>query len=451
MSSSSSSSTTTNPNVYLDISIGNIKGRLVITLFNDIVPKTSENFRCLCTGEKGRGLHYKGSRFHRIISGFMAQGGDITKGDGTGGESIYGKKFNDENFNIKHTSAGYLSMANAGPNTNGSQFFILFKATPHLDGRHVVFGKVTEGIELLKVLEKVLTDNKDCPRHDVIITDCGQIHNDDSNTQTTTSTIDKKSSSSNSSSSSSKQNDVINDSTKNEKDDNIMSSSSSSNIEEKGTDDIKTMSAEDIEHATMEMTDVQKRLFKLRMKINQGRKANRDEVEEEYKRYNVKNYNYNSKNEKNLDASFDNNTYTKKSKSTMSITAADAEANVLKRQQKDDSEKTFGWEAFTAEAGYRSYEKQLHKLPTNTKTAIDSDQLSYGKSTVTKSGLNRLAKEIEEKEEAKKKYRKHRMEFDSTDVDGINAKNLHFNKKLKRSFDKYTVEIRQNLERGSAL
>lgn len=426
----------------MDISIGSIKGRLVITLFADVVPKTAENFRCLCTGEKGRGLHYKGSKFHRVISGFMAQGGDITRGDGTGGESIYGKKFNDENFKIKHLSAGYLSMANAGSNTNGSQFFILFKATPHLDGRHVVFGKVTEGIELLKVLEKVLTDNKDCPRLDVVITDCGQIQNDDI-TQPSTLSSDVKLINTNKIVSQNNSNSLVTNDSNNEKDKKTTESVEDSN-------DIKAMTAEDIEKATMEMTDVQKRLFKIRMKINQGRKANRDEVEEEYKRYNVKNYNYNSKNEKNLDASFDNN-HKPSLKSAMAITAADAETKALKRQQKEDAEKTFGWEAFTAEAGYRAYEKQLHKLPTNSKTAVEIDPLSYGKSSVSQSGLNRLAKEIEEKEEAKKKYRKHRMEFDATDVDGINAKNLNFNKKLKRSFDKYTVEIRQNLERGSAI
>lgn len=434
--------------LLLILLLGNIKGRLVISLFADTVPKTAENFRCLCTGEKGRGLHYKGSKFHRIISGFMAQGGDITRGDGTGGESVYGKKFADENFKIKHSSAGYLSMANAGPNTNGSQFFILFKATPHLDGRHVVFGKIVEGIELLQVLEKVLTDNKDCPKVDVIITDSGQVHNDDNHSNNPKN-----------------DNKVMSNQKVNEKSDEINSKKDQSNtLDTSGTlqennsnnnNHNKTMTAEEIEKATINMTEVEKRLFKLRMKINQGRKANMDEVEEEYKRNNNKNYRNYSKVDRNIDTSFDDNNNKVNSKSAMAITAADAEAKILKRQQKEDSQKTFGWEVFTAEATYRSYEKQLHKLPTNARTSLNdeqiSDPLSYGKETsVTSSGLNRLQKDVEERQEAKRK-KKQRMEFDSTDVDGINAKNIDFNKKLKRSFDKYTVEIRQNLERGTAL
>jgi len=162
---------------FFDLTIGGeAAGRVVFGMYGNVVPKTVANFVALCKGDQtsaaGSALAYKGSAFHRVIPGFMCQGGDFTRGDGTGGESIYGEKFEDENFAVKHTKEGLLSMANAGPGTNGSQFFITVALTPHLDKRHVVFGEVASGYDVIKQCEAVGSAEGKTSQ-EVLIADCG--------------------------------------------------------------------------------------------------------------------------------------------------------------------------------------------------------------------------------------------------------------------------------------
>uniref|UniRef100_A0A2L2Y3U4 Peptidyl-prolyl cis-trans isomerase n=1 Tax=Parasteatoda tepidariorum TaxID=114398 RepID=A0A2L2Y3U4_PARTP len=161
------------PQVFFDLAADNQPlGRVVMELRADVVPKTAENFRALCTGEKGFG--FKSSTFHRVIPGFMCQGGDFTRHDGTGGKSIYGNKFEDENFILKHTGAGILSMANAGKNTNGSQFFICTAKTTWLDGKHVVFGQVIDGMDVIKKVESYGSQSGKTSKK-ITVTNSGQL------------------------------------------------------------------------------------------------------------------------------------------------------------------------------------------------------------------------------------------------------------------------------------
>jgi peptidyl-prolyl isomerase H (cyclophilin H) len=179
MSHAVGASNPNNPIVFFDITIGgHATGRIKMELFADVVPKTAENFRQLCTGEYKKGglpIGFKGCSIHRVIKDFMIQGGDFINGDGTGSASIYGESFPDENFNLKHTGAGLLSMANSGPNTNACQFFITCTQTPWLDNKHVVFGKVIDGMLAVRKIENVAVGQNNKPKLPILISECGEM------------------------------------------------------------------------------------------------------------------------------------------------------------------------------------------------------------------------------------------------------------------------------------
>lgn len=518
-----------NPRVFFDLEIGSRSiGRLVFELYASVVPKTVENFRALCTGEQGTNiisgtkLTFKDSCFHRIIPGFMAQAGDITHGNGSGGESIYGKTFADENFALKHNSAGLLSMANSGPHTNGSQFFITFKPTPHLDGRHVVFGRVVEGERLLLILEGVATDQTDRPKLPVMIVNCGQLSTEGNSTDDSggVETVDSIAATTAAAESES----FIPASFSARGSRRYQSAVTAASVDkvEKGKDvssDTGTEAAVELEQQqeekeeqpqedTSKMTAMQKRLFALKMKMNSARKSNRSEVENEFRRQTdphkyeyqqhqeqARGHKYSSQGGDNSGSNTisgdtggdggesDKDYYSRRleakgltpSESYMLEPAQSAQRVKDRQEKKQIHEATFGLAALSRAGDFHSYEKSLARLPRKheeddevTNGGAGANLLNYGNSNgnsssssgnlnstsgVSAAGLDRLTKDIEERDARRRKHsgRRHRDTADAAGVDSINSANEFFNKKLKRSFDKYTVEIRQNLERGTAI
>eukprot|EP00607_Mallomonas_marina_P008320 CAMPEP_0182417900 /NCGR_PEP_ID=MMETSP1167-20130531/2350_1 /TAXON_ID=2988 /ORGANISM="Mallomonas Sp, Strain CCMP3275" /LENGTH=449 /DNA_ID=CAMNT_0024591753 /DNA_START=181 /DNA_END=1530 /DNA_ORIENTATION=- len=447
-------------------------------LFADTSPKTAENFRALCTGERGispasgKMLHYKGCCFHRIISGFMAQGGDITKGDGTGGESIFGPKFSDESFLRVHDEPGLLSMANSGPNSNSSQFFITFRDTPHLNGRHVVFGRIKEGLDVVRVLESVATDAGDKPKVPAMIVECGQIgieSDEKEREKNKEKGLGREERYETGRERESENADRQRDREKEEKQKETEGEKEKETVKEKE----KELNEEEIEEKTRGMSAVEKRLFRLRLKLNQGRVANKKEVEEEYRRMKG------GKGGRERDGGGGKEEREEKQKAwkremserglkpdeyCLLQPVEQTERVVEREKEKEKNKNTFGWNAFTADASYRSYEKQLKQLPvrgerekerenTQLSRTLESHPLEYGKlgSEISSEGLSRLTKNIEDKEKAKAQLSRRRSHMEAVNTDAINDSNAHFNKKIKRAFDKFTVEIRQNLERGTAL
>eukprot|EP00798_Chlamydomonas_sp_ICE-L_P013268 gene13268-19110_t len=527
-----------NPRCFFDIEIGGESaGRIVIELRADIVPKTAENFRQLCTGEAGVGksgkkLCYKGSIFHRIIPEFMCQGGDFTKFDGTGGESIYGPKFGDENFVLQHDQPGILSMANAGPGTNASQFFMCTVATPWLDNKHVVFGKVIEGMTVVKRME-VCGGRSGKVSRKVQVVDCGQLESkvqmllkmrlereemaqlkagiktldpDEASMQRLAEMRAKLAASSPAGDSvTALDEDLERGAMKKrtgpapissiaatlqrladiQKEAPGDSNAGPSGGDRGGAEADETASAaaaadapEDQEEEEdmggdgsvidplASMNPRQRKLYELRQKLHESRKANQ--------RANEKEHGGPSK-DSDQGPSAQRKWFEDKQKRKAEElerlgldethahrieTAETAELGYNKREKKTPS--TFGWDAFNQKTLFGAFEKRQDNVPFNkaeyeAAKAKDpdfyrgADSLSYGKAAdLPESNVDRMVNELVGRDKKKTEFSRRRAHNDE-DVSYINDRNAHFNKKIERAFGKYTVETKANLERGTAL
>jgi len=437
---------------YLTIGIvGEELGRLEIELYDDVVPKTVANF-----------VHhiqknYRDSPFHRIIRNFMVQGGDYIKGDGTGGDSLYGPKFDDENLNhsYKHSQRGVLSMANSGPDTNGSQFFITLKPTPHLDRKHVVFGQVVKGDDVLRAMEKLPTGKNDCPKMPIVILDCGIIEEE----KWKLNDLERLNFSQNKDQvSNNRKNETAEESKKSVHDDDDKDEIDLDEEDDDEPDDI-TNSIKTT--TTTSKNPLQDRLRKLKMKMNQARQLNRTEVMEEGRRISnstkeTERVRMKDKKRNKEEWRRQNSKGLRLGSSSLLEPARDSLQKAHKNKETEIRNRYSVHDYYNPEGQHRHYERNVKSVPRN------HDEMETGEiynpidsflrvdKDKEKEGTRRLAKEMNRRI-VKQKNKVDRLEFEGEDVSYINKRNQRFNQKISRNYDKATAEIRQNLERGTAL
>ena len=433
---------------YMTIDLGSSRvGTLDLILYKDTVPKTVANF---C----GLFQNFKGCRFHRIIRGFMAQGGDFTHGDGTGGESIYGRAFEDENFEHSHNARGILSMANSGPDTNQSQFFITFRPTPHLDGKHVVFGHVdlTTSAAVLDAMEQVSTGKNDVPRVAITISDCG-IAEDMNNEDEIDLDVEEE------------------------------SMQQSDNKTEPFQEEIKAAVDEEIEFPEEEGEDedededgapktksqlLKERLRKLKLKMNQARQLNRQEVMREGERLgSVEGMAKDRKRQAVHDKKLRQKEWEVHNARALQVAAAnnvDGKAlvepamesikKIARKEKKAEASRYAVNDYYNPEGQHRNYERNIQSLPSssiersNASSTFDPT-MAVQEDAQNREGARRLANEL--KRRIEKKAKRKQNEFEATDVTYINKRNKRYNEKISRNYDQHTAEIRRSLERGTAL
>mmetsp|Transcript_15203 Transcript_15203/g.31057 ORF Transcript_15203/g.31057 Transcript_15203/m.31057 type:complete len:439 (+) Transcript_15203:177-1493(+) len=418
-----------------------------LILYDEDVPKTVQNFVHYLKERKTTG--YLNSCFHRIIKGFMAQGGDFVNGNGTGSTSIYGGAFADENFLHRHDRPGMLSMANSGKDSNGSQFFITFRPTPHLDNKHVVFGHVDlttpSSKESLRTLENVRTGRSDRPVTPLKIVDCGVITEDGKNDNSNEVKVEDRGE---------------------------QDTTNSQAAEDEN--EVELPDEEEEEPPKTKAEALRRRMRKLKMKINQARQLNKKEVLREGERLGsvegaakarrrqqiqdkkAKELEWKNRNNKALEvaaaAGLDGKHLVEQADSSL--------RKAYKKEQNSISQQFGVKDYYNPEGMHRNYERNLKSIPhaagplpdnstTNTHKTFDPI-LDDSDEKREREGARNLANELKRRVE-KQKEKRNRLEFEGEDVTWINQRNKRFNQKISRNFDKHTAEIRQNLERGTAL
>ncbi|CAD8140430.1 unnamed protein product [Paramecium pentaurelia] len=468
------------PQVFLDFQIGTqAAGRVIFELFNDVTPKTAENFRGLCTGEYGnvgmarktKKLHYLNTNVFRIADNMLIQGGDIINNDGTGGASIYGQTFVDENFSRRHACAGLLSMANRGRNTNNSQFFITLKPCPHLDGKHVVFGQVIDGIEVIKRVGQVPVDMQDRPRIPVIIINCGEvsesknwlicdpfkkeimeeIHRDRLKAlygQDYLDELDKEEEQKLQALNPEKIKQQSQENQEDKKGQLLVEGLLKKSTEEQEQEDDSQEGLEQFEGKNFMTQKHKERYLGLKKKIQQSKVLNDKAVLNEERQ--------------NTDAQYDK--YVRKrryllkkeaEKKELEFKQIDEDKDYLNRltikhdEEQERKKEYFGWDVFNEDAVYNAYKKRCTTLAKDEgkyKQQMESNQ----EFVPTNEALERLSSDITKQQERRKEFSRRRRFNEDQPVTYINERNRIFNKKLERFFGDYAADIKANLERGTA-
>eukprot|EP00929_Paragymnodinium_shiwhaense_P044668 TRINITY_DN2289_c0_g1_i1.p1 TRINITY_DN2289_c0_g1~~TRINITY_DN2289_c0_g1_i1.p1 ORF type:complete len:462 (+),score=158.38 TRINITY_DN2289_c0_g1_i1:85-1470(+) len=458
-----------NPRVYVDIAIGSrAGGRVVFELFVDVTPRTAENFRGLCTGEYGKGqkskklLTYEGCSIFRASKGGFLQGGDFQFNNGDGGESIYGGTFNDEDFSRRHTQAGVLSMANKGRNSNGSQFFVTLKRQPQLDNRHVAFGQVVEGMDVIRAIAQVPTDLDERPRVPVKIVGCGEVDRLHKSQADPTTALAQQIDALNEDAAPTK----VKESVKGRA---ILAGktggAAGGNEKRQDQGDEESDHEEKMGATAPPRNERERRLFELRMKMNQGRQSNSKEVVEEQKRQADPDYQKKQEKRKLAEEKEDKDVMTGKAQPSVLPKEKNYMADTVESAEQRDKKKkkgnpdAFGWDVFNQESLMRAHDKRLKDMVFDEK-AYKEQEANLADATVMYPGhdhkpseeaKDRLQKAMDKSIEKSKAFSRRRATNPEEDCNYVNDRNRHFNKKMERYFGAYTMETRQNLERGTAL